>query len=160
MYSFDYSDLKIGYSQGAKENLVLIDNLENLLQDLNLSSEINAKKFKIGYLDVISFISGSNYRTLHKVSSNYGYLLEMNEMFRVAEDYAKRYGVYYKAHREDIFSHLNSSSSANQFKKRLKVLASYLDKELTDRRDIGTINEGFGYKNNIKLIKYDFVRYH
>lgn len=154
MNSFDYSDIV------SDDRELLVDNLENLLEDLNLSGEINAKNFKISWVDVISFISGSNYRTLRKVSSGYGLLLDMNEMLRVAESQAEHYGVYYDPHRADIFSHLNSSTSGKQFKQRLRVLGSYLDKELTDRRDIGTIDEGFTYKNNIKLIKYDFVRYH
>lgn len=164
MQSFDYSQIV------SSDRDILIDNLENVLEELNLSGVIYNKHFKIGYNMVLSLLAGSGYRTLNRLQkkkynlgeaySAYGELLDMNEMFRVSKDNASKYGLDYNREFDEIIQHLNASTYQQQFFSRLKVLGNYLDKPLTSWNDKGTIEEGFTYTNNIKLIKYDFVRYH
>lgn len=152
--NFNYSQIK------SADRDILIDNLQETLEDLNLKDELHPQNFKLSWSILISLIRGSNYRVLQRAGSLYQELENMNEMFRVAEDRASYFKLDYFQHRKEIFEHLNNSTSERQFVNRLKRLGQYLDKGLRSKDDIGTIDEGMTYENNILLIKYDFTAYY
>lgn len=156
-----------------QRGLDLIDNFQMLLDDLGLSQELHPMRFKIKEYELLNMMSGSSYIDLKRVSSFkngkvYQDLEGINELFRVTDMYNSSYGLdetsplqglTYVDDRAMIFDHLNDSYSYSTFVRRLHVLSSYIDKGLQRNYGDGGLSRET-YKNNIRLIRYDFVRYH
>lgn len=132
----------------------LIAQVEALMEELNLQGHIKVTGFKLSYKTMESILGGQMYVHLSKTSTLKDQFDTISEMREKTFDQ-----FMWEEHWHEIFAHLNASRNTQQFRNRLKYLASLQGKALEDKRNLGTRRDGFKYADNIYLIRYDFVRY-